>query len=125
MSKALPVLALLTVLIGGTASRAQEPAGEPVRLDFRNTEITDVIAMMAELTGKNFLYDQDKISGRVTVISPTPVSVDEAYRVFESILQVRGLTTVPAPGGMLKIVQIREAKESGLPRTGPGGKSFL
>ena len=114
MSRALPVLALLTVLIGGTASRAQEPAGEPVRLDFRNTEITDVIAMMAELTGKNFLYDQDKISGRVTVISPTPVSVDEAYRVFESILQVRGLTTVPAPGGMLKIVQIREAKESAI-----------
>ena len=114
MSRALPVLALLTVLLGAADSRGQERASEPVKLDFQNTEITDVIAMMAELTGKNFLYDQDKVSGRVTVISPTPVSIDEAYRVFESILQVRGLTTVPAPGGVLKIVQIREAKESAI-----------
>ncbi len=114
MSRALPILPLLAILLGGMDSRAQGGAGEPVRLDFQNTEITDVIAMMAELTGKNFLYDQDKVSGRVTVISPTPISVDQAYRVFESILQVRGLTTVPAPGGVLKIVQIREAKESAI-----------
>ena len=73
-----------------------------------------MIAMIAELTGKNFLYDQDRVSGRVTVISPTPVTIDEAYRVFESILQVRGLTTVPGPGGTLKIVQISEAKASAI-----------
>ena len=114
MSRALPILALFSALLWGADSRGQGGDGEPVKLDFQNTEITDVIAMMAELTGKNFLYDQDKVSGRVTVISPTPVSVDEAYRVFESILQVRGLTTVPAPGGVLKIVQIREAKESAI-----------
>ncbi|MEE8313589.1 MAG: type II secretion system secretin GspD [Myxococcota bacterium] len=108
------LLSLLLAAAGLPQAYAQQRPAEPVTLDFQNTEIADVIAMIAELTGKNFLYDQDKVSGRVTVISPTPVTVDEAYRVFESILQVRGLTTVPAPGGMLKIIQIREAKQSAI-----------
>ena len=43
--------------------------------------------MISRLTGKNFLFD-DRVRGRVTVVSPTPVTPDEAYRVFEAILQV-------------------------------------
>jgi type II secretory pathway component GspD/PulD (secretin) len=66
------LLLLLLATIGSSQAQAQERAREPVKLDFQNTEITDVIAMIAELTGKNFLYDQEKVSGRVTVISPTP-----------------------------------------------------
>ena len=102
MIRATPVLLVLLLASAPPIARAQARPGEPVKLDFQNTELTDVIAMIAELTGKNFLYDQDRVSGRVTVISPTPVTIDEAYRVFESILQVRGLTTVPGPGGTLK-----------------------
>jgi len=88
------------------------PAGETtVNLDFQDAEITEVIAVIAKATGKNFLYD-DRVRGRVTVMSEEPVSVDEAYRVFESILQVKGFTTVPSPGGILKIVPLRDAKEN-------------
>ena len=32
--------------------------------------------------------------------------------MFESILQVKGFTTVPSPGGILKIVPLRDAKEN-------------
>ena len=120
MIRATPILLVLLLASVPLLARAQARPGEPVRLDFQNTELTDVIAMIAELTGKNFLYDQDRVSGRVTVVSPTPVTIDEAYRVFESILQVRGLTTVPGPGGMLKIVQISRAKESAI-ETLPSG----
>jgi general secretion pathway protein D len=45
-------------------------------------------------------------------MSPTPVTATEAYRVFEAILQVKGFTTVQGPGGITKIVPVREAKES-------------
>ena len=82
-----------------------------VTLDFQDAEITEVIGVIAQATGKNFLYD-DRVRGRVTVISPEPVTADEAYRVFESILQVKGFTTVPSPGGILKIVPLRDAKEN-------------
>ena len=114
MIRATPILVLLLLASVPLVAGAQARPDEPVRLDFQNTELADVIAMIAELTGKNFIYDQDRVSGRVTVISPTPVTIDEAYRVFESILQVRGLTTVPGAGGTLKIVQISQAKQSAI-----------
>ena len=108
------------VLLAGAVARAQNsppppPAGAGgetmVSLDFQDADITEVISTIAKATGKNFLYD-DRVRGRVTVISPEPVTVDEAYRVFESILAVKGFTTVPAPGGVLKILPLRDAKEN-------------
>src|SRR5262249_3523113 len=97
------------------------PGGETmVSLDFQDADITEVISTIAKATGKNFLYD-DRVRGRVTVISPEPVTVDEAYRVFESILAVKGFTTVPAPGGVLKILPLRDAKENPI-ETVPGNK---
>ncbi|MEE8384558.1 MAG: type II secretion system secretin GspD, partial [Dehalococcoidia bacterium] len=105
---------LLLSLVGPGAAWAQGQLGdseELLSLDFQDTELADVIHMISRLTGKNFLFD-DRVRGRVTVVSPTPVTPDEAYRVFEAILQVKGFTTVPGPGGILKIVPVRQAKES-------------
>src|SRR5690606_39822713 len=80
-------------------------------LDFQDVEIAVVIDTIARLTGRNFIYD-DRVRGRVTIVSPTPVPVDQAYTVFESMLQVKGFTTVEAPGGIIKVIPIRDAKES-------------
>ena len=112
----MPVAVLLALLLLGSAGAASAQDAPPVggtmvTLDFQDAEITEVIGVIAQATGKNFLYD-DRVRGRVTVISPEPVSADEAYRVFESILQVKGFTTVPSPGGILKIVPLRDAKEN-------------
>ena len=105
--------ALLTASATAFAQDAPPAGGTMVTLDFQDAEITEVIGVIAQATGKNFLYD-DRVRGRVTVISPEPVTADEAYRVFESILQVKGFTTVPSPGGILKIVPLRDAKENPL-----------
>ncbi len=115
--------ALLAAQLGaGVASAQPEPAaerprangGELVQLDFNNAELSVVIDTIAKLTGKNFIYD-DRVRGRVTVVSPTRITVDEAYAVFESVLQVKGFTTVPTPGGPLKVIPIRDAKETSVP----------
>ncbi len=118
------VLALLWLALPGAAFAQDAPpvGGTMVTLDFQDAEITEVIGVIAQATGKNFLYD-DRVRGRVTVISPEPVTADEAYRVFESILQVKGFTTVPSPGGILKIVPLRDAKENPLD-TVTGEKPF-
>src|SRR5262245_29936685 len=120
-----PLLLAAALLVASGAARAQaptpgvSPTGETlVSLDFQDADITEVISTIAKATGKNFLYD-DRVRGRVTVISPEPVTVDEAYRVFESILAVKGFTTVPAPGGVLKILPLRDAKENPI-ETVPG-----
>jgi general secretion pathway protein D len=82
-----------------------------VTLDFNDAELSAVIEMIAKMTGRNFIYD-DRVRGRVTIVSPSPMPIEQAYAVFESVLQVKGFTTVTTPGGAIKVVPIREAKES-------------
>ncbi len=81
-----------------------------VSLNFNNVEIRDLVKTMSELTGKNFLLD-DKVRGRITIISPSKVTIAEAYKVFETILAVNALTIVEA-GRVTMIVPTREAKSS-------------
>lgn len=84
-----------------------------VRIDFDDAEITVIIDAISKLSGKNFIYD-DRVRGKVTIISPMPVSVQEAWAVFESVLKIKGFTAIPGPAGVLKIVPLRDAKESNI-----------
>ena len=79
-----------------------------VTIDFDNVDIRDFIKFISELTGKNFVIDS-RVKGKVTIVSPTKISVKEAYKVFESVLEVYGFTTVPA-GNIIKIVPIISAR---------------
>ena len=56
-------------------------------------ELMQLIKMMAQATGRNFILGND-IKGSVTVISHKPLTVPEAYEAFLSILEVSGYTTV-------------------------------
>jgi len=96
---------------------------ERISIDFHEADIRAVIKFISELTGKNFLVDS-KVKGKVTVISPTKITIEEAYRMFESILEVEGYTTVPA-GKAIKIIPSREAKEKGIEAISPGRRVFL
>ncbi len=73
-----------------------------ITIDFENVDINLFIKFISELTGKNFIVDKT-VKGNVTVISPTQISEAEAYRVFESVLDVNGYTTIDA-GEFIKII---------------------
>ena len=87
---------------------AEEPGSRYVTIDFDNVDIAIFIKFISELTGKNFVIDKG-VKGKITIISPTKITVDEAYKVFESVLEVHGFTTVPA-GKIIKIVPAVEAR---------------
>lgn len=84
------------------APRAATSDDRYVTIDFDNVDISLFVKFISELTGKNFVIDK-AVKGKVTIISPTKITVEEAYRVFESVLEVHGYTTVPA-GKIIKIV---------------------
>ncbi len=79
-----------------------------ISIDFNNVDINVFIKFISELTGKNFIVD-NKVKGKVTVISPSKISVKEAYKVFESVLEVHGYATVEA-GKVIKIIPSPEAR---------------
>lgn len=82
--------------------------GVSVTLDFDNVDIRLFIKYMSELTGKNFVVDRN-VQGNVTIVSPTTISVTEAYHVFESVLEVHGFTTVPT-GAVVKVIPSAAAR---------------
>jgi len=79
-----------------------------VTIDFNDVDISLFIKYISELTGKNFIVDRS-VRGKITVISPASISVDDAYRVFESVLEVHGFTTVPS-GSVIKIIPAVQAR---------------
>lgn len=83
-----------------------------VTIDFDNVDIQVFIKFISELTGKNFIFDE-RVKGKVTVVSPKKIAVSEVYRVFESVLEVNGFTTVPS-GDVIKIVPAQIAREKSL-----------
>jgi len=90
--------------------------GEKVNIDFNDADIKVVVKFMAELTGLNFVIDE-KVRGKVTIISPKKVTKEEAMKVFESTLEVYGYTLVEA-GNIIKIIPATEARQRG--SFGPG-----
>jgi general secretion pathway protein D len=103
------------------AQPQQQPQPQPapsvkdqryVTIDFDNVDIQVFIKFISELTGKNFIID-DKVKGKVTIISPKKIAVDEVYKVFESVLEVYGFATVQT-GDVIKIIQSLQAKEKSL-----------
>ena len=83
-----------------------------VTIDFDNVDIGVLVKFVSELTGKNFIID-DKVKGKVTVISPKKIPIEDVYKVFLSVLEVNGFAVVPA-GNMIKIIPASSAREKSL-----------
>jgi general secretion pathway protein D len=97
------------------AEKGFEEEGRQVTMDFRDVEIGTLVKFIGELTGKNFVIDE-RVKGRITVISPTKITVPEAYKVFESILEVHGYATVPS-GKVIKVLPATEARGKNITTT--------
>ena len=87
---------------------AKTVAKQKVSIDFNDVDIHLFIKFISEIAGKNFIVDQ-RVKGKVTIISPSQISVDEAYRVFASVLEVHGFTIIEA-GEITKIVPMPDAR---------------
>ncbi|MBN1832920.1 MAG: type II secretion system secretin GspD [Deltaproteobacteria bacterium] len=79
-----------------------------VTINFSDTDITLFIKYIGELTGKIFVVDE-KVRAKVNVFSSKEVSVDDAYRLFESVLEMNGFTTIPS-GDFIRIVPAVDAR---------------
>ncbi|HLG18859.1 MAG TPA: type II secretion system secretin GspD [Bdellovibrionota bacterium] len=113
MNKFAVSFALFMVLISSLAlAQARIPREGLVSLDFHDVDIQDIAKSISEITGKNFVLD-DKVRGKITIISPAPVSIEEAYQAFLSALEVKNLTAIDV-GKVTKIVPRRTAKEGAI-----------
>ncbi|MGD0945809.1 MAG: hypothetical protein ABSA52_00140 [Candidatus Binatia bacterium] len=120
----LPVLALTWAALGfpwsavpahaqpavGPVSETDKGTQRLITMDLQDVDITVLVKFISEMTGKNLILDE-RVHGKLTIISPTKMSIAEAYRAFQSALELKGFTTVAA-GAVIKIVPTKEAKSS-------------
>ncbi|MBP2675668.1 MAG: ral secretion pathway protein, partial [Deltaproteobacteria bacterium] len=94
---------------------SQAPVAKPptyLSMDFTDVELPVLIKFMSEQTKKNFIFDE-RVQGKITIISPRRVTLEEAYNVFLYVLQSKGFTTV-SQGNTIKIIAAREARQDSI-----------
>lgn len=101
-----PLLAMLLVLLLGTVSA---PA-QDFTVNLKETDIQELIKFVAEATGTTIVVDP-AVKGKVKVVSSKPVSRDELWELFLSILEVHGYTAVTS-GGVVRVIQSKDARSS-------------
>lgn len=79
--------------------------------NLQQADIRGVVRVISELTGKNFIIDPS-VHGKITVISARPMSIDEIYQVFLSMLQVLNYSAVPV-GDVIKIIPTSQIRGYG------------
>src|SRR3546814_11001594 len=78
------------------------PAQADITLNLKDADISTLIATVSDVTGKNFIVD-NRVKGKVTVISASPMSSDSLYETFLAVLPVHVFATVPSGIAIKKI----------------------
>lgn len=89
------------------------PLDAMVSIDFQNLKLEDFTKLMACMTGKRFMLSQG-VSGQITIMSPEPVTMYEAWKAFLSALEANNLTIVKR-GKFLRVVPKAKARTEGAP----------
>jgi general secretion pathway protein D len=62
-----------------------------IRFDFRDVDIDTVLKVFSMAAGETLIKDSG-LSGKVTILIPQPVSLDQGFHVLEAVLNSRGYT---------------------------------
>lgn len=107
----------------GFNSCRKQPRGSKFRITLpEESELKDLVNWMMSVSCQKFIWDPKVRGSKVTILSPEPVTIEEAYAAFYAALQTMGLTVEPS-GEYFKIVESADAKSRTLPVYGPGGRA--
>ena len=85
--------AAAALLLAGAMSAQQDT----VRLNYRNTDLQEVVEAVAEATGRNFVIDPLVGADRkVNLFGSQPLSPEAYYQAFLSMLSAHGIVAVPS-----------------------------
>lgn len=103
---------LLVVVMAAVLSHTTPARGEElndrgrVSLDFNEVDLPVFIRYISQLSGKHFILDE-RVTGKITMYSPSKVTPAQVYNLFLSALEVRRLAAIPR-GDVIQIVPVAE-----------------
>ncbi len=84
-----------------------------IAFNFVDVEIATIVKFISEITGNNFIFDE-RVKGKITIIAPTKLSIDESFTLFTSVLSLKGFTIIPSGLKTYKILPSSLAKQEGI-----------
>ncbi len=78
------------------------------RPDFRDQEIQDILKIFSKIIGKNIIADE-KVKGKITVISPYKIPRSLAYPYLYSMLAIKGFGIVEENENLIRVVAMKDA----------------
>lgn len=100
---------------------AEEPINEEeyakdsnTEINVKNADIAAIVRIFSRKTKRNFILDE-KVRGKVSIYLPGKVSTEEGLRILDSVLALKGFTSVPIGPNLWKIVPSKEARQSTIP----------
>lgn len=103
-----------------TPTAAAQPAGDDeiaaagTEINVKNADIAAIVRLFSRKTKRNYILDEN-VKGKVSIYLPGKVTSDEALRILDSTLAMKGFTSVPVSENLWKIVPAKEAKQSTIP----------
>jgi general secretion pathway protein D len=83
-------------------------------LSFSKADIVDVLEQASRWTCRNFIYGEDVAKGKITLLSKTPVTAEEAYAAFLAALSSNGIALYQT-GRYWKLIRTGDAKKTPIP----------
>lgn len=83
-------------------------------LSFNKADIVDVLEQASRWTCRNFIYTDDVARGKITLLSKTPVTSDEAYAAFLAALSANNIT-IYSTGKYYKLGRSPDSKKLPIP----------
>ena len=84
-------------------------------VNFKDSDIEEVIKFVADVTGKTTVIDQ-RVKGRVKVISSKPLNEEELLTLFRTVLEIHDFTLVEVDD-VIRVVPLKDARSSPVPVT--------
>lgn len=101
-------LALSLLLLASAPSWAEKTW----KINLKDADISALVNEISDITGKTFVVDP-RVKGTVTVVSNRPMSAQELYELFQSVLSINGFAAIPN-GPVIKILPDTNARQAGV-----------
>jgi general secretion pathway protein D len=110
----IPIAIVSISLLGLPAiTSAQAEQGQKWQINFKDSDIQEVIKFVADVTGKTVIIDP-RVKGKVKVISANSLTEQELYDLFLSVLETQGFTAIEV-GNIVRVIPRKDARTSAVP----------
>jgi general secretion pathway protein D len=83
-------------------------------INVKDADISTILKVFSKRTKRNFILDE-RVKGTVTMFIPGELAPDDSQRILDTVLALKGFTTVPVGENLWKVVPSKEARQSTIP----------